>query len=484
MLYGAVLRPPVPGAVLESVDTQSAEDIPGVTVVHENGLVAALADNVIKARTAVAAMHPRWGNLPSPTGDVEQYLRSHPLPDEGWERAVDEATGDIDTEFAAAETCINVAYTTAFVAHVPLETSSAFAAWDRGRVTCEVGTQTPFRARSRVGAVCGIDEADVRILVPHTGGAYGGKHGGDLAAEAAILARAVGRPVLVHWSRDEEFTAGYLRPMAIIDIRAALDKKQAIAVWDHEVINAGPAGLTPPYEIGVRRLRSQPASAPVHQGAYRALGANANNFARESAIDELAFSVGVDPLEFRLRHLDDERLAEVLRQSARLFGWSERIQTHTRDRVGYGLAVGLEKGGRVATCAEITVDADGHVRPVRLVTAYECGTVVDPDVVQSQIEGATVMALGGALWEAVPIVDGRPAVTSLATYPAPRAADIPEIDVIPLARPDPPPAGAGETPMIAVAPAIANAIFSATGQRRRHLPLDPRSSSGATPRST
>jgi isoquinoline 1-oxidoreductase len=212
----------------------------------------------------------------------------------------------------------------------------------------------------------------------------------------------------------------------------------------------------------------------VHQGSYRALGANANNFARESVIDELALSTGVDPLEFRLRHLNDERLAEVLRQSAGQFGWPERVRSHKRDGTGLGLAVGLEKGGRVATCAEITLDTDGHVRPVRLVTAYECGTIVDPDVVRSQVEGATVMALGGALWESVPVVDGRPAITSLTAYPAPRVGDIPHIDIILLDRPDLPSAGAGETPMIAVAPAIANAIFSATGQRRRHLPLDPR----------
>jgi isoquinoline 1-oxidoreductase len=474
MVYGAVLRPPAPGMVLESVDTQTAEDIPGVTVVRDNGLVAALANSVIKARSAVAAMRPQWGNPPPPTGDIEEYLRSHPVPGEGWERAVDEATGDVDRALASAGSGIKVTYTTAFLAHVPLETSSAFAVWDQGRVTCEVGTQTPFLVRSRVAETCGIDEADVRVLVPPTGGAYGGKHGSDLAAEAAVLARAVGRPVLVQWSRYEEFTAGYLRPMAVIDIEAALDETGAIAAWDHKVINAGPAALAAPYATAVRRLRSQPARSAVHQGSYRALGANANNFARESVIDELALSTGVDPLEFRLRHLNDERLAEVLRQSAGQFGWPERVRSHKRDGTGLGLAVGLEKGGRVATCAEITLDTDGHVRPVRLVTAYECGTIVDPDVVRSQVEWATVMALGGALWESVPVVDGRPAITSLTAYPAPRVGDIPHIDIILLDRPDLPSAGAGETPMIAVAPAIANAIFSATGQRRRHLPLDPR----------
>lgn len=472
-LFGAVLRPPLAGSVLQSVDTTDAEKIPGVTIVNDGQLVGALAGGVMTARAAVKAMKPRWGRPPAPDGDIEGYLRSHPSPGEGWERAIDEATGDVENALSSAETQFEATYTTAFLAHAPLETSSAIARWEDGRLTCEVGTQVPFGVRRRLAEACAIDEADVRVLVPPTGGAYGGKHRGDVAVEAALLARAAGRPVQVQWSRQEEFGAGYLRPMAVIDIRAALDEKQAIAAWDFRVINAGPAALVPPYDIAVRRLRSQPAQAPVRQGSYRALGANANNFARESAIDEMVFLVGADPLEFRLRHVDDERLAEVLGRAATHFGWPSPAATGRAAKTGRGLAVGLEKGGRVATCAEVTVDGNGRIRPVRLVTAYECGTIVDPDTVRSQIEGATVMALGGALREAVPIVEGRPGVTSFGEYPVPRIGEVPEVEVLVVDRPDLPSAGAGETPMIAVAPALANAIFAATGQRRRHLPLDP-----------
>jgi CO/xanthine dehydrogenase Mo-binding subunit/aerobic-type carbon monoxide dehydrogenase small subunit (CoxS/CutS family) len=472
VVYAAVLRPPVLGAVLESVDTGAAEALPGVRVIRAGSLVGALADDIIKAREGVGVMRAEWKEPAPLRVDIETHVRSHPIPGEGWERAFDEATGDIEGAFAASRTYINATYTTAFLAHVPLETSSALARWDHGRLTCEVGTQTPFRTRSRVAEACGVDEADVRILVPPTGGAYGGKHGGDIAAEAAILARAAGRPVRVHWSRSEEFTAGYLRPMAVIDVRAAFNHNHGIAAWEHQVINAGPAALAPPYRTTVRRLRSQPAASPVAQGSYRALGANANNFARESVIDEIASTVGADPLEFRLRHLDDDRLADVLRRAADHFGWPKRTPSSQPGPIGRGLAVGLEKGGRVATCAEIAIDDSGHVRPRRIVTAYECGTIVDPDTVKSQIEGATVMALGGALVEAIPIVDGRPAITRLSDYPVPRINDPPRIDVLLLDRPDLPSAGAGETPMIAVAPAIANAAFNATGQRRRHLPLD------------
>jgi CO/xanthine dehydrogenase Mo-binding subunit/aerobic-type carbon monoxide dehydrogenase small subunit (CoxS/CutS family) len=473
MLYAAVLRPPWSGATLESLDTAPAEEMAGVLVVRAGEVVAVVADTIAKARVGAGSMRARWSQPHMPQIGIEEYLRSHPTPGEGWERAIDEATGDVEAVLAQSGSPFKATYTTEFVAHTPLETSSAWAVWEGHRVTCEVGTQTPFRARNRVAEACGVAEADVRILVPPTGGAYGGKHGGDIAAEAAVVARVTGRPIMVHWSRSEEFTAGYLRPMAVIDIRAALDLKHAIAAWDHQVINAGPAALAAPYRTAVRRLRSQPAESPARQGSYRALGATANNFARESAMDELALAAGADPLEFRLEQLEDERLAEVLRVAAARFRWSDGRPTSTDNEWGRGLAVGLEKGGRVATCAEITLGDTGRVRPVRLVTAYECGSIVDPDTVQSQVEGAIVMALGGALFEAVPVHDRRPMVTALSDYPVPRLADLPEIDVILVDRPDLPSAGAGETPMIAVAPAIANAIFNATGQRLRRLPLVP-----------
>jgi isoquinoline 1-oxidoreductase len=295
-----------------------------------------------------------------------------------------------------------------------------------------------------------------------------------------------GRPVKVHWSRVEELQWGTLRPMAVIDVRAGLDATGALAAWDFLDINGGPAALGSPYAAAAVRLRSQPARSPLRQGSYRALGANANNFARESAIDELVQASAGDPLEFRLDHLGDDRLVTVLRAAIERFGWSSvapaagatpsapvgsRIQTDVR--TGCGLAVGLEKGGRVATCAEVRVGGDDEVAVTRVVTAYECGTVVNRDTVVGQIEGATMMALGGALLEAVPVEHGRFLEPSLAHYPVPRFRDMPEIEVVLLDRPDLPSAGAGETPMIAVAPAVANAIFAATGRRLRDMPMAP-----------
>jgi isoquinoline 1-oxidoreductase len=470
MLHGAVLRPPVPGSTLCRVDPAPAEQLSGVTIVQDGEFVAAVAGDPMTARLAVDAIAATW--VPSPPGpcDLADHLRSHPVAGEGWHRAVDDAVGDVEAALADAATRLDATYTTSFIAHAPLETRAAVAEWDDGRLTVWTGTQVPFGVRAELAGTFGLDEADVRVIVPPTGSCFGGKHRVEAAAEAARLSRAVGRPVKVHWNRAEEFTWGYLRPMAVIDVRAGVDTDGALTAWDFLDVNAGAAGIGFPYVVANRRLRYQPAASPVSQGSYRALAATANHFARESHIDDLATAAGADPLEFRLRHLDDERLATVVGTAADRFGWSTPGGSSGAGK-GFGIAAGLEKNGRVATCAEVLVDTGERVRLTRLVVAYECGAVVNPDTVVNQIEGGVVMALGGALFEQIAIVQGRLAHPGLASYRVPRFGDIPALEVVLLDRPDIPSAGAGETPLVAVAPAIANAIFDATGRRIRSLPL-------------
>ena len=478
--HGAVLRPPAPGAALRSADTAAAEAMPGVTVVRDREFTGVTAPDPGTARRAVAAIDADWDQLPPGPADLEAYLRSHPVGGQGWQRAVTSETGEVETALAAAVIGVQATYTTAYLAHVPLETRAAVAEWSGGRLTVWTGTNVPFAVRARLSETFGISEAAIRVIVPPVGGGFGGKHG-DEAIEAARLARATGQPVMVHWSRAEEFQHGFLRPMAVIDVRAGLDTAGSITAWDFLDINAGANGFAFPYAVPDRRLRYQPAASPHAQGPYRALAATANTFARESHIDALAYAAGTDPLRFRLRHLEDERLAAVLQAAAARFGWPPGWQPAGRPTWrdgqwvwrGAGLAVGLEKGGRVATCAEVLADGAGQVRVRRIVTAYECGAVVNPDTVVSQIEGGTVMALGGALFESVALTRGRLARPSLSGYRVPRFTDVPELDVVLLDRPDLPSAGAGETPLIAVAPAIANAIFAATGRRLRALPLLP-----------
>jgi len=189
-------------------------------------------------------------------------------------------------------------------------------------------------------------------------------------------------------------------------------------------------------------------------------------------MDELAHLLGADPLEFRLRHLDDGRLADVFRAAAERLGWPAPGQAAPAG-VGTGIAGGIEKGGRVATAAQVRVGSGGSLHVGGLVTAFDCGAVVSPDSLVNQIEGATVMGLGGALFEEIDFADGQILNASLSAYRVPLLTDLPQIDVVLVDHRDEPSAGGGETPILAVAPAIANAIFDACGARLRHMPLVP-----------
>ena len=331
--------------------------------------------------------------------------------------------------------------------------------------------------REELADALDIPEHDVRVIVPDTGGGFGGKHTGEAAIEAARLARAAGRPVKVRWTRQEEMSWAYFRPFAVIDVRAGLRADGDLEAWEFTNTNSGPMAILTPYSVANRRIRYQASESPLRTGSYRALAATANTFAREVAMDELAAAAGADPLEFRLRHLSDDRLATVLKTATDRAGWVPTRATLDAGRGGQlrgkGIGVSVEKGGRVATIADVTVEPDGRLEVVRLVVAFECGEIVDPENLRNQVEGATVMGLGGALFEAVHFESGQILTTTLKEYRVPRMSDVPFIDVVLVDRPDQPPAGAGETPIVGVAPAISNAIFAATGVRLRSMPLVP-----------
>ena len=251
-----------------------------------------------------------------------------------------------------------------------------------------------------------------------------------------MLAREIGAPVRVGWTRREEFSAGSLRPAAVMDVQAGTTRDGALSAWTFTNINSGRAGIATPYRVADQRIDYQPAESPLAQASFRALAATANNFARESHMDELAHRLGRDPVEFRLSNLADERLASVLRAAAERFGW-----TTVQEASGRGIACGLEKDGRVATAAQVAVGADGLLLVTRLVTAYECGAVVNPDTVLNQIEGATVVALGGALFEAVHFNAGTITNGTFSDYRIPRISDVPPIEVVLLHRADLPSSG-------------------------------------------
>ncbi len=472
MLHGCVLRPPAAGAELNGADTTAAEALPGVTVVRDDGLIGVLAASHATARAALAAIKADWRERPGPTADdLESYLREHPAGSDSRRGPFRREEGNPEAAISAGPVRVEAKYSAAYIAHVPLEPRAALAQWRGGELMVWAATSTPFRARRELAEALGLDDSAVHVVVPDFGGGFGGKHGSAVALEAARLARAARRPVKVTWSRADEFSSGYLRPAAFIDAAASADADGGLTAWSFTNINSGSAGITTPYRVASQRISYQPADAPLAQGSYRALAATANNFARESLMDELAAAVGADPVQFRLRHLDDDRLAAVLRAAAAEIGWTGGSGP---DGVGTGIALGMEKDGRVATAARVRVGADGAAEVLSLITVVDCGAVVYPDGLANQVEGAVMMGLGPALFEQIEFDGGRILNGSMSAYRVPRLADLPEqTGVILLDQPDQAPVGGGEAPIIAVAPAIANAIFRACGARLRSLPLIP-----------
>jgi isoquinoline 1-oxidoreductase len=256
-----------------------------------------------------------------------------------------------------------------------------------------------------------------------------------------------------------------------------------LTAWEFHNYNSGGSSLDTPYEVANQKQESHGSASPLPQGSYRALAATANTFAREMHMDELARAVQIDPLAFRLKNLKEARMRAVLEAAAKQFGWGKK-KTPEADapgspRHGFGLAVGTEKGSFVAACAEVSANVKtGRLKVLRVVTAFECGAILNPDHLKNQIEGATMMGLGGALFEEIAFANGKVLNPRLSDYRVPRFADTPQLETVLLDRRDLPSAGAGETPIVAVAPAVGNAIFDATGLRLRSMPMVPRGLKG------
>ena len=464
MLYGKVLRPPSYGAKLKSVDTVPANAMDGVDVVQDGAFVGVVAPTAFAAEQALAALAKTaaWEPAPHPSSqEVFAHLKQH-------------ARGGMPknpfaAEAAAAAKTLHEAYLIPYVQHVPMEPRAAVAEWEGDRLTVWTGTQNPFGCRSETARALGVPEDRVRVIVPDFGGGFGGKHMPDAPIEAARLARAAGKPVNVRWTRAEEFTWACFRPAAVIDIEASLDAKGALTAWHFVNVNAGGAGIDTPYKAGKARCPSVASESPMRHGSYRALAATGNNFARECFMDELAAAAGRDPLEFRLAHLGEPRLRAVLEEAARRFDWPARSKKKDPS-VGVGLACGTEKGSYVAACVEVAI-REGALSVLRVCEVFECGAVINPANLLSQVQGCILMGLGPALREEMQFEKGEVLNASFWKYLVPRFRDVPELDIHVLARPDLPSVGAGETPIIAVAPAIANAVFHATGERIRRLPI-------------
>jgi len=464
VLIGRVIRPESPGATLEALETSRAAGVPGVTIVRDGDFIGVVAPNERVARKAavliVATWKPRTGQ---PTSEsIYEHLKRTA---DGGRGGAPFTAGDSAGAVAGARRTFAESYLIPYIAHVPLEPRAAVAEWADGRVTVWTGTQRPFGVRSEVAEAFHLSEDRVRVIVPDMGSGYGGKHTGEVAIEAARLAKAAGKPVKLVWTRAEEFTWAYFRPAGVIDVKAAVDERNRLVAWEFDNWNSGNAGIRTPYNIPSQRIQFHQSDSPLRQGSYRGLAATANHYVREMHMDAIARALGVDPVEFRLQHLVDDRVAAVLKAAAERIGWPKASASGR----ALGIACGTEKGGYIATAAELSPSADGF-KIERLVASFECGAIVNPDGLRNQVEGSIVQGLGGALFEAIKFEDGHILNGSMAQYRVPRFKDVPPIDVVLLDRKDLPSAGAGETPIVCVAPAIGSAA-RAFGVVKPALPI-------------
>ncbi len=471
MLYGKILRPPSFGASLVAYDDSAAKTLRDVVLVRDGDFVGAAAPTVAAAEGALALLHVKWNEVPQISDkEIYSYLKKNTQPSK--EARFRQAKGSIEDGLATATHKLDASYTVAYIAHAPLEPRAAVAQWTDGKLTVWMGTQRPFAVRDDLADVFHVPEKNVRVIVPDTGSAYGGKHTSDAGLEAARLARAAGgRPVKLVWTREEESTWAYFRPAGVIDVKSGIAADGKLTAWEFHNYHSGMSGIETPYVAANQVTEYHQVPLVLRSGSYRGLAATANHFARETHMDSLAREASMDPLEFRLKNLADPRMRAVLEAGAKAFGWPRQKSAEGQ---GFGVAAGNEKGSYVATFAEIFVDRKKNTVTVKkLVEVFECGAIVNPDGLRNQVVGAMIQGLGGALFESIQFEKGRISNAHFSSYRVPRFKDVPEIEAILLDRKDIASAGAGETPIMAIAPSIGNAFFDATKVRLTKLPLQP-----------
>jgi isoquinoline 1-oxidoreductase len=475
MLYAKILRPPAHGAKLIKADTDPAKHIDGLQIVQEGDFVAVLHEHPEVAEQGLAQIRARFDRPATGVDDktiFNHLLKSPPNPE------VASQGGNLKTGEKLASTVIEETYVNSYVAHAPMEPHTAAAEYDGKKLTVWASTQTPFRVKELIAEQLSLSPDRVRIITPYVGGGFGGKSASRQALEAARLAKQTGKPVQVAWSRAEEFFYDTFRPAAIVKIKSGLNDAGGITFWDYNVYYAGMRGSKQFYEVphhqelvhGRWRGRAGK-NHPFGIGPWRAPANNTNTYARDLHLNLMAAKAGVDPLQFRLKHLKDKRMMNVLQAAAKTFGWQTLKPPSGR---GHGIACGIDAGTYVAFMAEVEVDdASGSVDVKRVVCAQDMGVVVNPDGAATQMEGCITMGLGYALTEEIHFADGEIFDLNFDTYAIPKFSWLPKIETVILQNPDLAPQGGGEPAIIGMGGVIATAIHDAVGAAVFQLPMTP-----------
>jgi len=473
MLYARLLRPPAHGAKMKSVETGEAEKLDGVRVVREGEMVAVLHPTPDGAERALARVKADW-DVPDAQVNTEtifdHLLKVAP------EGNIAARGGDVAEGARLAAATFEETYLNAYVAHAAIETHTALASIEGEKATVWASTQAPFPVQNEVARALGFRPENVRVITPFVGGGFGGKTSAPQAVEAARLARLAGKPVQVAWTRAEEFFYDTFRPASVVKIRSGIDGAGAITFWDYAVYFAGGRGAEHFYNIPHHRTAVHGewrggGAHPFGTGAWRAPSNNSNTHARESQIDAMAAKAGMDPIEFRLKNLKDERMIRVLKAAADRFGWRPAKAPSGR---GFGVACGTDSGTYVAAIAHVEIDEPtGQVHVRRVVCAQEMGIVINPEGATIQMEGCITMGLGYTLGEEVRFEGGRILEADLSGYRLPRFGWLPRIETVLVPADDVTPQGGGEPAIIVMGAVVANAIHDAKGIRLRRLPMTP-----------
>jgi nicotinate dehydrogenase subunit B len=454
MVHARLVRPPGPAAKLVAMDEGSVKDIPGlVKVVQRGNFIGVVAEREEQAIQAARQLKVEWQETAvyPRRQDLFTALRSQPTED-----SVLVEQGDLEKAFAGAAQQVHATYYQPYHAHASLGPSCAVAEVKGDQVTVWASTQGPYPLRGALAELLNLPVENVHLIHVEGAGCYGQNGSDDAAADAVILAQAVGRPVRVQWTRTDEFVWEPKSPAMVMELHGGLDSQAAQRVTVHYVPNSF-----------------------LRVSSFRSLGGSMNTFANESFIDELAAAAGVDPVEYRLRYLADPRERAVLIAAAEKAGWvprpSPRIND-TKQAEGRGVAFARYENDQaiVACIAEVQVEKKaGVVRVKRIVLAHDCGLIINPDGVKNQIEGNVIQSLSRALKEEVEFDERRITSVDWQTYPILTFSEVPEIEIVLINHPDQPAMGAGEPSTVTTAAAVANAIFDAIGVRMRQIPFAP-----------
>jgi CO/xanthine dehydrogenase Mo-binding subunit len=513
MMHGRMIRPAVAGAVPVKIDESSIKDIPGVKLVHENAFLGVVAEKEWDAIKAAEKLKVEWSEVTPPFPDqntLYDHIRNAPVRKSEDVKPV----GNVDEAFRSAARVIEAEYEWPFQSHACMGPACALVEIKDGKATCWSGTQKSHFVQEGIAATLEMPVENVRVIWKTGPGSYGRSDADDAAMDAAVLAKAVGRPVRVQYMRNEGTGWDPKGPASIHRARAAIDAEGKVIAYEFKSkgfsrVDVNTNGSKPfdtlagqargvglksgdgfgvpaeSYEFANKRTSWETIaplldrSSPLRSSHLRDPVGPQIHFASESFIDEVAAALDLDPVEFRLRHVKDPRDQAVIKAAAEKFGWDTRPSPR-RDQMGdkvsgRGIAYAQRNGTRVAVIAQVEVDrSTGKIFAKKFTVAHDCGQIINPDGLEKCIEGNIVQGISRTLWEEVKF-DGKN-VTSVdwMTYPILDITETPEtIEFALINRPELPPTGAGEPSIRPVAAAIANAIFDATGVRIRRVPFSP-----------